>query len=47
MVTHTWTWWYEFALDELRLGEVEAREYADRRALEDANRASRALRRAG
>ena len=36
--THTWEWWYRFALDVLGLAETEAREYADRRSLEDANR---------
>jgi hypothetical protein len=46
MVTHSWSWWYRFALDELGLAEAEAREYADRRALEDANRQRLALRRA-
>jgi hypothetical protein len=38
LTTHTWEWWYRFALEVLGLGEDEAREYADRRALEDANR---------
>ena len=38
MTTHTWEWWYRFALDVLGLAETEAREYADRRSLEDANR---------
>jgi hypothetical protein len=36
--THSWEWWYRFALDVLGLAETEAREYADRRSLEDANR---------
>lgn len=38
MTTHTWAWWYRFAREVLGLVEPEAREYADRRALEDANR---------
>jgi hypothetical protein len=38
MTTHTWEWWYRFASEVLGLDEPEAREYADRRALEDANR---------
>jgi hypothetical protein len=38
MVIHTWQWWYRFAQEQLRLDASEAREYADRRALEDANR---------
>ena len=39
MLTHSWTWWYRFARENLGLAEVEARDYADRRALEDQNRA--------
>ncbi len=39
MVLHTWQWWYRFAREQLRLDDAEAREYADRRALEDENRA--------
>jgi hypothetical protein len=39
MVTHTWEWWYRFAREHLGLEAGEAREYADRRAVEDANRA--------
>ncbi len=46
MVTHSWEWWYRFAREQLGFADVEAREYADRRAVEDANRARRALRRA-
>jgi hypothetical protein len=46
MVTHTWTWWYRFARQTLGLADGEAREYADRRALEDANRERLADRRA-
>jgi hypothetical protein len=38
MVTHTWQWWYRFARRQLELEQAEAREYADRRALEDLNR---------
>jgi hypothetical protein len=38
MVTHSWHWWYRFARRNLGLAEVEAREYANRRALEDENR---------
>lgn len=38
MTTHTWDWWYRFALEVLALTDTEAREYADRRALEDENR---------
>lgn len=39
MITHSWEWWYRFARRTLGLDEAEAREYADRRAVEDANRA--------
>jgi hypothetical protein len=39
MVTHTWEWWYRFAREHLGLATGEAREYAVRRAVEDANRA--------
>jgi hypothetical protein len=45
-VTHSWEWWYRFARERLGLGEAEACEYAGRRALEDANRARLAERRA-
>jgi hypothetical protein len=38
MATHTWIWWFRFALEVLELDEAEAREYADRRSLEDENR---------
>ena len=46
MVTHTWEWWYRFAREHLGLEAGEAREYADRRAVEDANRVRLAERRA-
>ena len=46
MVTHTWQWWYRFARERLALEAGEAREYADRRAVEDANRARLGGRRA-
>ena len=46
MVIHTWDWWYRFAQEHLGLEACEAREYADRRAVEDANRARLAERRA-
>jgi hypothetical protein len=46
VTTHTWEWWYRFALEVLGLAETEAREYADRRSLEDANRERIATRRA-
>jgi hypothetical protein len=39
MAAHTWIWWFRFALEVLELEEAEAREYADRRLLEDENRA--------
>jgi hypothetical protein len=38
MAAHTWIWWFRFALEVLELDEPEAREYADRRSLEDENR---------
>ena len=38
MITHSWQWWYTFARETLELGDLEAREYADRRVVEDANR---------
>jgi hypothetical protein len=46
VTTHTWNWWYRFACEVLALGEEEAREYAQRRAIEDANRERMAGRRA-
>ena len=46
MVIHSWEWWYRLALEHLGLEAVEAREYADRRAVEDANRLRLARRRA-
>jgi hypothetical protein len=45
MVTHSWEWWYRFARQSLGLTELEAREYADRRVVEDANRELLARRR--
>ena len=38
MITHSWQWWYRFARETLGLGDQEAREYADRRVVEDTNR---------
>jgi hypothetical protein len=38
MSAHTWIWWFRFALEVLELDDAEAREYADRRSLEDENR---------
>ncbi|HEY7732376.1 MAG TPA: hypothetical protein VH950_15965 [Gaiellaceae bacterium] len=45
MVTHSWDWWYRLARLELGLTDLEAREYADRRVVEDANRERLAQRR--